>query len=188
MGSSVRWYDAHRKESDRCGIGNAMILTVWRHGAAQDGEIDRQRELTDSGCDDIGFACRQFHKACRDRAIALPTAILYSPWVRTSQTAEIIAAAYTRASCKAEPALQPGSRATAVDQALAEMAFAESAHVLLVSHQPLVSHLVDQYLGDGGKVPGLSPGGLVTLSFDILAPSCGQLLFWALPPEYEVGI
>lgn len=167
-----------------------MILTIWRHGQAEEGAIDRQRNLTIAGRDDVGFGCRQFHEACVSWKLPHPTAIIYSPFVRTAQTAEIIAGAFTHAAVTAEQALQPGSSVAAVDAVVSHRDTPGSTqqHVLLVSHQPLVSQLVDHYLGDQGTVPPLSPGGLATLALDTPAMGCGRLLFWAMPPEYEVGL
>jgi phosphohistidine phosphatase len=167
-----------------------MILTIWRHGQAEQGGHDRLRELTGSGRDDVGFGSHRFHEACAAWNIPHPHQILHSPLVRTAQTAEIIAAAFTHASLTAVKALQPGSDAAAVDAALSVFMGADSylQHTLLVSHQPLVSCLVEHYLGSSSSVPFLVPGGLVTLSLDLLAPHCGTLLFWALPPEYEAGV
>jgi phosphohistidine phosphatase SixA len=165
-----------------------MILTIWRHGDAEKGAIDRQRQLTESGCDDIGFGCRQFHEACSARGIPHPGLILYSPWVRALQTAEIIAGAFTHATSRAEAALQPGGDASSVNTALGNVIDPRVQHILLVSHQPLISYLAEFYLDGNGHVPPLSPGGLLTLEFEVLAQQCGALRFWALPPEYEVGI
>lgn len=164
-----------------------MILTIWRHGEAERGAIDRQRQLTENGSDDIAFACWQFHEACNARDIPHPAQILHSPWVRTTQTAEIIASAFTHATFRVEAALQPGSDASAVDNALKKTIESGLQHVLLVSHQPLVSYLAEFYLDDG-QAPPLTPGGLLTLSFEVVARQCGALKFWALPPEYEVGV
>ena len=49
------------------------------------------------------------------------------------------------------------------------------------------SHLVllNHYLGEPGKVPSLSPGGLVTLKIELPAFDCGKLMFWGVPPDYE---
>jgi phosphohistidine phosphatase len=167
-----------------------MILTIWRHGAAEEGVNDRLRELTASGRDDIGFGSHRLHEACSASNVSHPHTILHSPLVRTSQTAGIIAAAFTHASLSAVQALQPGSTVAAVDEAVSRFIdFGhQQQHMLLVSHQPLVSHLVEHYLGEGSSVPFLSPGGLVTLSMEVLAPACGRLLFWAFPPEYEAGV
>ncbi|MEZ5573307.1 MAG: hypothetical protein R3E64_14995 [Halioglobus sp.] len=167
-----------------------MTLTIWRHGMAEDAVRDRQRELTGSGRDDVGFGCRQFYHACKSRKIVHPSRILYSPWVRTAQTAEIVAAAFTHADLAAADVLQPGSDVASVDLALAGIidTAGNDLHVVLVSHQPLVSQLVDHYLGGCGLVPALPPGGLVTLSLDFPAADGGTLLFWAFPPEFEVGV
>lgn len=167
-----------------------MILTIWRHGTAAEGTNDRLRELTDAGRDDIGFGSQRFHEACVANNILHPQAILHSPLVRTSQTADIIAAAFTHASVIAVPTLQPGNKPSTVDKELSRFVDfrLQQQHIVLVSHQPLVSHLVEYYLGGSGSVPFLTPGGLVSLALDVLAPTGGSLLFWALPPAFEAGV
>jgi phosphohistidine phosphatase len=166
-----------------------MILTIWRHGQAEDSTPDRQRVLTESGRDDVGFGCHQFHEACLARKIPHPHNILHSDWLRTTQTAEILAAAFSHATVTSEDALLPGSDVAAVDAALMHLVANDDCdvHVVLVSHQPLVSRLVDHYLGERTSVPSLSAGGLATLSLAVPGPAAGTLLFWALPPEYEAG-
>jgi len=166
-----------------------MIVTIWRHGTAEEGVNDRLRELTGNGRDDVAFGSHQFHAACLVRHISHPQKILYSPLVRTAQTAELLAAAFTRASLAAEKALQPGSSVAAVDAAVDGFIGTDpNQHLLLVSHQPLVSRLIEHYLGAGADVPFLIPGGLVTLALETTAPACARLQFWALPPEYEAGV
>ncbi len=166
-----------------------MIVSIWRHGEAGRAVSDRLRELTVTGTDDVGFGCQQFHDICHARNIPHPELVLHSAWVRTTQTADIISSAFTHASVRRIKALQPGGSIEAVDTALAEITASDPdlGHVVLVSHQPLVSYLVDYYLGGVGRVPSLSPGGLVTLNLPAPAVDCGQLLFWALPPYYEAA-
>ena len=163
-----------------------MLLTIWRHGEAEDGVNDRLRQLTGRGRDDVSFGCSQFHAACSGKGIPHPTRILHSPWVRTVQTAEIIAAAFSPCTVAAEQALHPGSEVAAVDAAIC--ADGTQEHMVLVSHQPLVSAVVDHYLGEVGSVPFLTAGGLLTMSLDTVAPGCGTRLFWAFPPTYNEGI
>lgn len=167
-----------------------MILTIWRHGQAGWAASDWRRELTDRGIDDIGFACPQYHAACEARQLPHPDVILHSPWLRTAQTAGILASAFTHATLRSHQALQPGSRPAQVDELLeCLLGGAESPyHLVLVSHQPLVSQLVERYLGEPGLVPALSPGGLATLELDMVGPGVARLLFWAMPPEYETSI
>jgi phosphohistidine phosphatase len=165
-----------------------MIVTIWRHGTAEEGAYDRLRNLTRAGRDDIAQGCRQFQRYCKLRDIAPFSTIRHSPFVRTTQTAGIIAGAFTDAQMTAESSLQPGSALSDVDDLLYALA-ADTAvqHAVLVSHQPLVSQWVEHCLGDAARVPLLPPGGLVTLSFDVVAPSCATLLFWAFPPSYEAS-
>lgn len=166
-----------------------MIVTIWRHGLAEEGANDRLRNLTSTGRDDVGFGCNQFQHACQRRGVPPLTTILHSPWVRTTQTADIIAGAFTGAQNTPEPALRPGSSLSAVDVLLSALAAGGVVqHAVLVSHQPLVSQLVDHWLGDTGRVPALPPGGLVTLSFAVAAPACATLVFWAFPPAYETSM
>jgi phosphohistidine phosphatase len=168
-----------------------MILTIWRHGEAESGSVDRQRELTPGGREDIGFGCQQFYRACANRRLPQPTHILHSPYERTAQTAEMIESAFTHATGGEAYWLAPQSSIATIDQTLLRDFDGRdySCHVVLVSHQPLVSNLVNWYAGEkGAAVPPLHPGGLVTITMDVVAAACGQTVFWAMPPEYEVGI
>ncbi len=81
----------------------------------------------------------------------------------------------------------PGGGVGDVDKALTQLNARNNSigHSVLVGHQPMVSELVDYYLGDHGKVPSLPPGGFVTMSLHVHARGCGELLFWAFPPEYR---
>ena len=166
-----------------------MYLTIWRHGEAGVASSDRQRELTPTGVDDIGFGCQRFHEHCESRGVPHPQRILYSEWLRTTQTANLIARVYNHALLQACDALLPGRRPAQVDTVLGELAGAgdgEGVHILLVSHQPLVSALVDHYEGERDRSPGLVPGGLATFDLAVPAAGGGQLLFIAQPPEYAV--
>jgi len=165
-----------------------MIVTLWRHGEARTAATDRQRQLTDRGRDDVSFGCHRFHDTCVERGLAHPDRLLHSPWVRTTQTADIVASAFSHARVQPCDALMPGMGVGDVDRALRDLDHPEDAHLVLVTHQPLVSRLVDYYLGETGRVPPLSPGALAVLRLDVAGPGCGTLLFWALPPEYEARV
>lgn len=166
-----------------------MYLTIWRHGEAGAAKSDRQRALTDTGVDDIGFGCQRFHEHCESRGIPHPLRILYSDWHRTMQTAQLIARVYNHAELQACAALRPGHRPAdvdpLVDDSVGEIDDA-APHVLLVSHQPLVSALVDHYEGQPGRSPALLPGAFATLALDGVGKGCGRLVFLAQPPDYEV--
>lgn len=167
-----------------------MILTIWRHGEAGSAATDRLRELTDRGTEDVGFGCHHFHQECEAKGIPHPELLLYSEWVRTTQTAEIIGLAFNHAMREQCPALIPGRRPADVERALTSrlQEGPQLEHVLLVSHQPLVSALVDYLVGDYGSVPPLIPGGLATLEMDVPAAGCASLRFCAQPPNYEAHL
>lgn len=167
-----------------------MIVTIWRHGEAASAATDRQRELTDGGRDDIAFGCHRFHDTCIERGLPHPDLILHSSWLRTSQTAEIIDSAFSHAKMRTLDALIPGSRVAEVDRAVDDILAMDQppVHLVLVSHQPLVSRLVDHYLDTPGKVPPLSPGGFAVLELDVAGRGCAELLFWALPDAYEAHV
>ncbi|MEP4147977.1 MAG: hypothetical protein ABJL54_12195 [Halioglobus sp.] len=164
-----------------------MILTIWRHGEAGSAVTDRLRELTDKGRDDLGFACHQFQMRCERQGMVLPSLILFSEWLRTSQTAEIIANTFAHAACKNSPSLIPGRHPRDIDSELDKLLASNELpeHLVLVSHQPLVSSLVDYYLGEYGLVAPLLPGGLATVEMDSVGPACASLRFSAQPPHYE---
>ncbi len=165
-----------------------MIVTIWRHGQAGSAVSDRLRELTDTGRADLALGGPAFRRACEPRALPLPSRLLHSAWLRTTQTAALVEQALGTGDVSADDALLPGAGVGGVDACLERQFQSQAApdHLLLVSHQPLVSRLVDHYLGERGRVPPLSPGGLATLSLDAPAAACAWLLFWALPPTYEV--
>lgn len=167
-----------------------MIVTIWRHGQAGSAFSDRERQLTGEGADDVGFGCQQFHELCNERGIPHPDLIIYSNWVRTTQTADIIASAFTHARAESGAALVPGSTPADAEKLLDELLATVPcpAHVVLVSHQPLVSRLVDHLLENDMRVPTLDPGALVSLRLEVVARGCGELLFWSLPPGYEAHV
>jgi len=166
-----------------------MLLTIWRHGEAGDAASDRERELTRRGVDDVTRGARRFCEVLDRRDLPAPDAIWHSPWRRTTQTAAILADAFPRAAVERCAAVQPGATIAGVEAALQPLFSATPApeHLLLVSHQPLVSRLAEHFLGASTVVPGLSPGSCVVLALDVPAAACATLVFWALPPDYEAG-
>ncbi len=164
-----------------------MILTIWRHGEAGSAVTDRMRELTDRGTEDVGFGCHQFHNLCEAQGIPHPELLLYSEWVRTTQTAEIIGLAFNHALREPCDALIPGRRPADVEIALQHRLQEKPSleHLLIVSHQPLVSSLVDYLIGEPGRVAPLLPSGFATLRMEVPAAACASLCFIAQPPDYE---
>jgi len=166
-----------------------MIVTIWRHGEAGLAVTDEVRELTGSGRDDVSYGCHQINEHCQSRGLHTPSKILHSPYTRTLQTAEIIDAAFSHATMAPADALTPSGRVDSVESALASELDSELApdHLVLVSHQPLVTYLLDRWLGRRGLVPPLSPSGFACVDMDVPSEGCATLRFWAFPPLFESG-
>lgn len=165
-----------------------MILTIVRHGEAADAAEDRQRVLTLRGERDTQAAAEALATACQTvgAGCAVPQSILHSPWVRTQQTAGLLAERFPTATLEASSALQPGGTVGAVEAAVESAEAQGCKHLMLVSHQPLVSYLVSHWVETADRVPGMMPGAFTTMSLDPVGLLCGQLLFWATPPAYAL--
>ncbi|MEQ8516674.1 MAG: hypothetical protein RIC38_13785 [Chromatocurvus sp.] len=162
-----------------------MLVTVWRHGEAGPGSPDRSRTLTGRGEADVDRGARGFVAQLQRRDLPPPGRVLFSRWRRTTQTAERILTALPGVASEPFEALIPGAVAASVDDALTGFLGRES-HLLLVSHQPLVTELIDRWLGTQGEVPSLSPGAYAVLEMLVVAPGCAAALWYSAPPEYRV--
>lgn len=165
-----------------------MIVTILRHGEAGNAASDHLRELTAKGIEDVGKGCRRWLQQCRHKNIEPPLRILHSPWLRTTQTATICADQLAHSELVRESALRSECRPYDVEIVLEREAqlLAPCGHILLVSHQPLVSHLLSHYLGEVPNVPYMTPGDFVCLSLNVPATHCGELLFSLSAPVYEI--
>lgn len=164
-----------------------MWMTVLRHGEAGPAARDRLRELTPRGESDVSRGAGRLLAICERRGAPPPDALWYSRWERTRRTAELVAAAVPGLAPAPEEALIPGSGPRDVERVLEPLwpPGEGPAHLVLVSHQPLVSRLVDYLLGQRGEAPSQPPGGLVTLQVEAPAAGAASLAWWAFPPAYE---
>jgi phosphohistidine phosphatase len=113
-----------------------MHLYLLRHGEAEPRHYDdAQRVLTSHGQQEVINVARQFAK----RNIAL-TRCFHSPFVRTIQTSDLFLTE-SGSRIKSDPLvlLTPSHRAL---QVLAFLGSLKAEHVLLVTHNPLVSELL----------------------------------------------
>ncbi len=164
-----------------------MWVTVLRHGQAGLAATDRARNLTPRGESDIERAGGALADVLvQGRGIRPPEVIVHSPYQRTLQTAQRLAGIFVSCELIASDSLVPEARVDAAEGVVEAQAAAGHAHCVLVSHQPLVSHLLDHWLGFDHPVPPLLPGAWAVFEVDPLAPGCGRLAFWAAPPTYTV--
>ncbi len=106
-----------------------MKALLMRHAQASwDAPSDRERPLTAVGEDQARRAADSIAAHA-----AIPKRIVHSPWLRTSQTANIIAQQLGGIACEADDALAPDSDCRLWGKCW------QSEGDLLVSHQPMVS-------------------------------------------------
>lgn len=139
-----------------------MLLTIWRHGEAGLAPRDIDRELTDRGRSDVSAAAEAFSRWLTQAGHPRVTHLRYSPLIRTSQTADILQRALHPSCCVADEQLAPGAAVTSKIWLTTD-----TAHVVLVSHDPFVSRAIALW-SDDGALPPLLPSGYATLDVLIL--------------------
>jgi phosphohistidine phosphatase len=161
-----------------------MRLLLVRHAIAEEraafaatGKADKARPLTDEGRKKFRRGAEALARLVPDLAV-----IATSPYVRTRESAEILARAWERAPVVSELAdLAPGgSIAGVVRFLLAQKALPA---VALVGHEPDLSTLAGHLLtGKERSFVEMRKGGAALFDFPgRLAPG-GAVLLWHLPP------
>ncbi|WDY56341.1 phosphohistidine phosphatase SixA [Pseudomonas sp. PSKL.D1] len=132
-----------------------MKLWVLRHGEAEPrANSDAERRLTAHGREQV------LHSAARLMGQPLQ-AIIASPYVRAQQTAAIVHDTLGFAEpVRTVPWLTPDSDVREVIDQVERLGL---EHVLLVSHQPLVSCLVGMLVDGHRQGPGMSTASLAEL-------------------------
>ncbi|MDG1065495.1 MAG: histidine phosphatase family protein [Luminiphilus sp.] len=134
-----------------------MLVTVWRHGEAGAASRDRDRTLTPRGTEALSNAVVRFQGMMLEKALPAVSGVVTSPWLRTRQTAELLGKAL-RVTPREEGWLAPSA---GISDA-ARIFDLSDAHLLLISHQPLVSELLWYWLDSRALAP-LAPGGRASL-------------------------
>ncbi|WGL17853.1 phosphohistidine phosphatase SixA [Microbulbifer bruguierae] len=145
-----------------------MLLFVLRHGKAEPySKSDETRELTDRGRMDVAAVCKE-----RASELAQVRTIWASPFVRTRQTAKIVAEAFDL-PVEFQEVLVGDTPVSELLDALAEVE-EERFPLLLVSHQPLVGSLINGLCGSGNEY-SMGTSSLACLSADVWARDCAEL-------------
>ena len=151
-----------------------MNFFILRHGQAEHyAATDAQRQLTDVG--------RQQTQELIERQkndLKAVTHIYASPYVRAQQTANIVAAALNLPVVTV-PHLIPEAGVQAAVELLSEC---ERQTPLCVSHQPLVGSFVNWLCGFEYGRYMMGTSALASISTDVLAQGCGELL-WLRQPK-----
>ena len=161
-----------------------MKVLVVRHAIALDraeaeriGMPDSERPLTREGREQMKAVARGLVKRVPDISV-----IFTSPWLRATQTAELLRKRYSEIGWVQSEALLPGTEPSALASALSEHGY--DGVLAVVGHEPHLSGWVSWCLtGDTRPILELRKGGACLLSFptDLVAPAQAQLL-WLMTP------
>ena len=166
-----------------------MNLFVLRHGIAVELGApgfarDAERSLTSEGQEKL----QQIAKAMHWMDLAFD-AILSSPYLRARQTAELIACSFKKvAKVELCEALAPGATSAQVIEALRRLKPAPE-NLLLVGHEPNLSHLVSVLVGSrGSSCVVFKKGGLCKLVVHSLRPQPEASIEWLLTPKQMLAM
>ena len=151
-----------------------MLLTLWRHGEAPYSRPDSQRQLTAGGVQHVLATVGLYRSLCQQRGLDMPTVCTHSPYIRTKQTASLIASALNLSDVFSQELLAPGQTDYVSGDYLSE----ESGHQLVVGHQPYLSQLIDVWC-DTAAHTSLSPGGFAIIELNAPCRGGGELLYHA---------
>jgi phosphohistidine phosphatase SixA len=107
-----------------------------------------------------------YRSQCQQRGLGMPTVCTHSPYVRTQQTASLIASELGLLDVVSQDRLAPGQ----TDYVSGDYLSQESGHQLVVGHQPYLSQLIDVWC-DTSVHTSLSPSGFAII--ELTAPCCG---------------
>lgn len=153
-----------------------MRLFLLRHGHAEsEAPSDDLRPLSARGEMELNTLLQENYAN-----IGVVDRIFVSPYLRTRQTAEVVAQ-YISAPQEFSERLVPDAR---IDLLLEQLQQWSSAHasIMLVSHQPLVGTLLDELGGFEYGCYRMGTGALAALTGDPLARGCCELL-WLKQPQ-----
>ena len=151
-----------------------MLLTVWRHAEAAYSHPDSQRQLTERGVQHIQATVGLYRSLCQQRGLGRSIVCTHSPYVRTEQTASLIASELSLSEVLSRELLAPGQTNYVSGDYLSE----ESGHQLVVGHQPYLSQLIDVWC-DTAAHTSLSPGGFAIIELNAPCRGGGELLYHA---------
>ena len=118
----------------------------------------------------VGF----YRSLCQQRGLGRPIVCTHSPYVRTKQTASLIAGELSVSEVLSQELLAPGQTDYVSGDYLSE----ESGHQLVVGHQPYLSHLIDVWCDTAAHI-SLSPGGFAIIELNAPCRGGGELLYHA---------
>jgi phosphohistidine phosphatase SixA len=162
-----------------------MQLVIMRHGEAEAFvDSDKNRQLTSYGREQAvkAGACLADFKFDFQQ-------LWVSPYIRAQQTAEWVLSSLLDQTSQADlmqktlAILTPDNNPSTVISALET---SDVERLLIVSHQPLVSHLIASLVGvDSYSIP-MAPASMALLQTETIAAGCFDLKWLRHSPNYSV--
>ena len=153
-----------------------MVLYIFRHGISEEShpEGDSARRLTEKGEKKVQEVGKFLQNKIK------PDIILASPYIRAVQTAEITAEMLNNRSIVEEcDALLPGKNS---EDTLADLAAREESEIMIVGHNPHLSHLVSDVTSSGKAEFQLKKASVTCIGFDGLPGFGTGILRWMITP------
>jgi phosphohistidine phosphatase len=162
-------------------VSDLYELYLIRHGIAeQRGDAwpdDTKRPLTEEGVDRMRKAARAL-----ERLGVSFDVVLTSPLVRTHQTAEIVASAYSpKPQLVSVDALAPGGSSAAVIAELEK--HSKKTRIAIVGHEPDIGELAAKLAGMRVDLE-FKKGAIARIDVEALPPKGPGLLRWFVPPKF----
>ncbi len=149
-----------------------MKLLLMRHGEAEaNASTDAERELTRTGKSDNQSIAR----AMAERGLQ-PEIIIASPYRRAQQTAQIVQRELTKSATNS-PAIETSDLFTPdenVMTAIRYLATRQEQTILVVTHNPLVSGLINMICSDAGVVR-MGTSSVVEIDAEFVDIGSGEL-------------
>ncbi len=163
-----------------------MIVYIFRHGEAETkkdspDKTDAGRRISAEGRTQVKNVLEIMGKLDQR-----PAVILSSPLTRARQTADIVKETLNpNADVTIESSLEPDAKVENVYKALSK--FKSSDGVILVTHYPILGHLLNDFLNleDIWENYEMGNGGIARIDFKGLPKSKNGTLKWLLPQINE---
>ena len=152
-----------------------MLVYLLRHAIAEDrAATDSARDLTAEGLAQARSITEKFrqYSPMMDR-------VLCSPYNRAQQTASAVMTLFPDIALTSDETITPGGN---VYEVLDAIEACNVQHILLVSHNPLLSNLLSVMV-DGTMESHRYVGNatLYCVSMDVVAPGCGEIVYTLEP-------
>ncbi|MEW5982218.1 MAG: phosphohistidine phosphatase SixA [Acidobacteriota bacterium] len=163
-------------------MGRLHTVYLIRHAIAEragpDVDRDADRPLTSAGIERWTREVRGLREM--DASI---DHVLTSPYLRTRQTADLLASGLKPAPDLADCAgLRPGGRIEDVMNDLRAVFHAGATAVALVGHEPSIGRIAGRLLGATHPIP-FKKGAVCRIDFDGTVGAGAGWLVWLLPPR-----